>query len=134
MVNAAQLAKPGAARQPCDSSALVYVHVYALVCLITRSHEGSPVAETSERMVRKQILVPPATARRLEQLATARGLSVSEIIRQAVNAYDAKDGEAMGADELMELVSARLKDAITATRRARRTVSKALDVLDAEHT
>ena len=92
------------------------------------------MAETSERMVRKQILVPPATARRLEQLATARGISVSEIVRQAVNAYDAKDGEAMGADELMELVSARLKDAITATRRARRTVSKALDVLDAEHT
>jgi hypothetical protein len=39
----------------------------------------------------------------------------------------------MGADELMELVSARLKDAITATRQARRMVSKALDALDAEH-
>jgi predicted DNA-binding protein len=84
---------------------------------------------TSEKMVRKQFLVPPATVRRLEQLAAQRGTSASEIVRQAINSYDVHDSEAMEATDLMELVSARLKEAIRSTRRARRTVTRTLHAL-----
>lgn len=81
---------------------------------------------TSEKMVRKQFLVPPSTVRRLEQLAAKRGTSASEIVRQAINSFDVNDAEAMEASDLMELVSERLKEAIKSTRRAQRVVSRSL--------
>ena len=87
------------------------------------------MAETSEKMVRKQFLVPPSTVKRLEQLAAKRGTSASEIVRQAINSYDLEGAEAMDSSELMELVSVRLKEAIKSTRRAQRTVSKTLQAL-----
>ncbi|HEX7081724.1 MAG TPA: ribbon-helix-helix protein, CopG family [Gammaproteobacteria bacterium] len=81
---------------------------------------------TSEKMVRKQFLVPPSTVRRLEQLAAKRGTSASEIVRQAINSFDVNDAEAMESSDLMELVSERLKEAIKSTRRAQRVVSRSL--------
>lgn len=87
------------------------------------------MAESTEKMVRKQFLVPPSTVKRLEQLAAERGTSASEIVRQAIRSYDAKDGEAMESSELMELVSSRLKEAIKSTRHAQRTVSRSLQIL-----
>ena len=46
------------------------------------------MAENPEKMVRKQFLVPPSTAKRLERLAAERGTSASEIVRQAIQSYD----------------------------------------------
>jgi rRNA-processing protein FCF1 len=88
------------------------------------------MAAASKKMVRKQFLVPPSMVRRLERLAAARGTSASEIVRQAINSYDVNAAEAMGSDDLMELVSQHLKDAIKSTRRAQRTVAKTLRALD----
>jgi len=88
---------------------------------------------TSEKMIRKQFLVSPSTARRLERLAAARGTSASEIVRQAIDAYDVNTADSMGSDELMELVSLRLKDAIKSTRHAHRTVAKTLRALEERH-
>lgn len=87
------------------------------------------MADSAEKMIRKQFLVSPSTVRRLEKLAAERGTSASEIVRQAINSYDVKDGEAMESSDLLELVSARLKDAIKSTRRAQRTVSRTLQAL-----
>lgn len=87
---------------------------------------------TPDKMVRKQFLVPPSTVRRLEQLAARRGTSASEIVRQAINSFDLNDAEAMQSADLMELVSARLKEAIKSTRRARRVVSRSLQALSPE--
>jgi predicted DNA-binding protein len=84
---------------------------------------------TSEKMVRKQFLVPPSTVRRLEQLAAKRGTSASEIVRQAINSYEVEDAEAMQSAELMELVSVRLKEAIKSTRHAQRSVARSLKAL-----
>jgi hypothetical protein len=85
------------------------------------------MAASSEKMVRKQFLVPPSTVKRLEKLAAERGTSASEIVRQAIRSFDTSAAEAMESPELMELVSARLKEAIKATRRAQRTVARALE-------
>jgi len=84
----------------------------------------------SGKMIRKQFLVSPSTARRLERLAAARGTSASEIVRQAIDSYDVNAADAMGSDDLMELVSLRLKDAIKSTRHAQRTVARTLRALD----
>ena len=84
------------------------------------------MAESSEKMVRKQFLVPPSTVKRLERLAAAQGTSASEIVRQAIRSYDARDIETMESAELMEVVSVRLKEAIRSTRHAERTVSRTL--------
>jgi predicted DNA-binding protein len=106
---------------------VVYADVYALDC--GQVLGGKPMAATSEKMVRKQFLVPPSTVKRLEQLAAKRGTSASEIVRQAIKSFDLEDAEAMESSELMELVSTRLKEAIKSTRHAQRSVSKALQVV-----
>ena len=90
------------------------------------------MAETSEKMVRKQFLVPPSTVKRLEQLAAKRGTSASEIVRQAIKSYDLEGAEAMESPELMELVSGRLKEAIKSTRNAQRAVSRTLRALSSK--
>ena len=87
------------------------------------------MSEVAEKMVRKQFLVPPSMAKRLEQIAVERGTSASEIVRQAIDSFDATGAQDMAPTELIELVSARLKDAIRSTRRAQRTVSKTLETL-----
>ncbi len=88
------------------------------------------MAASSEKMVRKQFLVPPSTVKRLEKLAAERGTSASEIVRQAIRSFDASDAEAMQSPDVMELVSIRLKEAIRSTRHAQRTVSRALRIVD----
>ncbi len=87
------------------------------------------MSEVSEKMIRKQFLVSPSTAKRLEQMAAERGTSSSEIVRQAIESFDANDADAMGSSELMELVSHRLKEAIESTRHAQQVVSKTLATL-----
>lgn len=87
----------------------------------------------SGKMVRKQFLVSQSTARRLERLAAARGTSASEVVRQAIDSFDLSTADAIGSDEMMELVSLRLKDAIKSTRRAHRTVSRTLRQLNEQH-
>ena len=86
---------------------------------------------TSRKMIRKQFLVSPSTARRLERLAAARGTSASEIVRQAIDSYDVNSADAMGSNELMDVASLRLKEAIKSTRRAHRAVARTLRALDA---
>jgi hypothetical protein len=88
------------------------------------------MSAASEKMVRKQFLVSSSTAKRLEHLAAARGTSTSEIVRQAINAYDEKTADAMHSEELMTIVSLRLKEAIKSTRHAHRTVTRSLRSLD----
>lgn len=84
-----------------------------------------------EKMVRKQLLMPPSTVERLERLAAERGVSVSELVRQAINSFDPNSADALGSDELMDLVSIRLREAFESTKRARSAVNKALRALDA---
>lgn len=103
----------------------MYAHVYVLYGV------ANAMALTSEKRMRKQFLVPPATVKRLERTAAARGTSASEIVRQAINSYDVQDGEAMESSDLMELVATRLKEAIAFTRGAKRTVNKTHRTLEA---
>ncbi|MFQ5549295.1 MAG: ribbon-helix-helix protein, CopG family [Woeseia sp.] len=83
----------------------------------------------SEKMIRKQFLISPSTAKRLERIAAKRGTSASEIVRQAIDSFDTQGASTMDSSELGELVSARLKDAIRDTRRANRLMRKTMKAL-----
>ena len=84
-----------------------------------------------EKLVRKQFLISPSQIKKLDRIARNEGTSVAEIVRVAIDAYD--PGTApfteLGAPELMDLVSTRLKEAIASTKKANRKIDNALKKL-----
>ena len=80
-------------------------------------------------MIRKQFLLSPAAAERVARMAANRGTSASEIVRQAIDAFDGDVADTGDAPELTDLVSARLKEAIQATRKANRAVNCSMSQL-----
>ncbi len=84
------------------------------------------MASTAEdtKLVRKQILMTPRNVEKLDRLAKSRGASVAEIVRLAIDAYEPEQQPDPGADELVDLVSQRLKEAITQTQRTRRRLAR----------
>ena len=85
----------------------------------------------TEKLVRKQFLISPSQVKKLNRIARSEGTSVAEIVRIAIDTYDPSSSTLtdLDAPELMELVSARLKEAIASTQKANRTVDKALKKL-----
>ena len=81
-----------------------------------------------EKLVRKQFLISPSQIKKLNRLAKNEGTSVAQIVRTAIDTYDPDIATLndLDAPELMELVSARLKDAIASTRKANRVIDKTL--------
>lgn len=87
-------------------------------------------AQPQDGLIRKQFLVTPLNVEKLQRLAEENGTSAAEIVRKAIDAYEPREQDETQAPELMELVGARLKEAITATRRANRQVARTLKALD----
>ena len=85
----------------------------------------------SQQLVRKQFLVSTRNVAKLERLAQERGTSATDIVRLAIDAFNPEDPDNIAADDLMELVSTQLKEAIASTRKANRKVSKTLKQLEA---
>ncbi len=81
-------------------------------------------------LVRKQYLVSEDNIQKVEKLASSRGTSAANIVRLAIEAYDPHGTEDMQAPDLMELVSEKLKEAISATKKTNRKVANALKSLD----
>ena len=79
-------------------------------------------------MVRKQFLISPSQVEKLNRLARDEGISVAQMVRQAIDTYnpDTAAIASLNASELMELASERLKETITSTQKANRVVSNAL--------
>ena len=67
----------------------------------------------------------------IKRMAVARGSSVAEVIRVAVDAYN-PDTADIGETELIELVSTRLKETIADTARTRKRLNKTLNRLEAK--
>ena len=83
-------------------------------------------------LVRKQYLVSENNIQKVKKLASARGTSAAAIVRQAIDAFDPHGAEDMAAPDLMELVSNKLKEAISATKKTNRKVARVLKSLDPE--
>lgn len=84
-------------------------------------------------LVRKQYLISTNQVEKLDRLAQEKGASAAEIVRQAIDAYE-PDLEGMDAPELLELVSARVKEAVADTRKTRKRLDKTLKQLGVEGT
>ena len=82
----------------------------------------------AEKLVRKQFLISPSQVEKLNRLARDEGTSVAEMVRVAIDTYNPDTAAIadLDATELIELASARLKEAITSTRKANRAVSNTL--------
>jgi hypothetical protein len=80
------------------------------------------------KLVRKQFLISPSQVEKLNRLAKDEGISVAAMVRLSIDTYnpDAAAIADLDAPELMELVSERLKEAITSTQKANRAVSNTL--------
>ena len=85
----------------------------------------------AEKLVRKQFLISPSQIEKLNRLARDEGTSVAQMVRQAIDTYnpDTAAISGLGASELMELTSERLKEAITSTQKANRVLSNTLKKL-----
>ena len=82
----------------------------------------------SEKLVRKQFLISPSQVKKLNRLARDEGTSVAAMVRVAIDSYNPDTAAVadLDAPELMELVSIRLKEAITSTKKANRVIDRTL--------
>jgi len=83
-----------------------------------------------ENLVRKQIMLSNSNIKKLEKISNDNGVSVAEVVRMAVDSYNPAI-EDMGDQELMTLVSERLKKAIKETDRVSRRVNKTIKTIEA---
>jgi hypothetical protein len=81
-------------------------------------------------LMRRQYLVTEENISKLEDISNAEGVSATEIVRRAIDAYHPNDADDLAAPELMELVSKRLKEAIADTQKTRRRLNKTLNKLE----
>ena len=80
-------------------------------------------------LFRKQYLVSQKHVSKLKRLAKDKGTSATAIVREAIDAYNPEGLDALGENELITLVSTRLKEAITDTRATRRKLNITLKSL-----
>ena len=88
------------------------------------------MAVAQSNLVRKQFLISEESVAKLERLAETRHISASEVVRQAIESYDPYQSQEMEMPELMDLVSTRLKEAISSTQKANKKVASTLKLLD----
>ena len=84
---------------------------------------------STQPLIRKQYLVSQRNVSKLERLAKWKGTSATAIVRDAIEAYDPEGGDGLGDQELMALVSTRLKDAISDTQATRKKLQRTLKSL-----
>jgi len=82
--------------------------------------------QVSERLVRKQFLISLDQVKKLELLAQREKTSAADMVRKAIDAYDPNNPKDMDESELLELVSARVKEAIADTQKTRSSLAKTL--------
>jgi len=75
-------------------------------------------------LVRKQFLISESNIEKLDRIATQDNISAANVVRLAIEAYN--PSENIDQPELMELVSSRLKEAISSTQSANQKISKIL--------
>jgi predicted DNA-binding protein len=84
---------------------------------------------TAENLVRKQIMLSADNIEKLDKLSKKQGTSAAEIVRLSIDSYDPEKAD-IDDNELLELVSERLKEAIKETASTRRRLNKALKKIE----
>jgi hypothetical protein len=86
--------------------------------------------QTAEKLIRKQFLIYPTQAKKIAMIAKRQKTSAAEMVRKAIDAFNPDAMAEMAETELLELVHARVKEAITDTKRTRARLSAALNALE----
>ena len=87
----------------------------------------------SQNLIRKQYLMSDENISKVDRLAKKQGTSSAQIVRLAVEAYNPEqDRQSIEENELMELVSTRLKEAIADTRSTRKKLDATLSRLGSD--
>jgi len=86
----------------------------------------------AENLVRKQYLIAPRHIDKLKAIAEKQKTSSAEVVRMAIDAFEPDSPSGMDQTELMELVSARLKEAIKDTQETRARLQATLAALKGE--
>lgn len=74
---------------------------------------------TAENLVRKQYFISRKQIEKIERLAKKQKTSAAQLVRAAIDAYDPDIPMDMKETELLDLVSKRVKEAITDTQETR---------------
>ncbi|RTZ96682.1 MAG: hypothetical protein DSY90_09760 [Deltaproteobacteria bacterium] len=77
-------------------------------------------------LVRKQYLISPEQVKKVSQLAEEKKVSAAEIVRKAISAYNPDFSTDIQESELLDLVCARVKEAIAETRKTRKHLENTL--------
>ncbi len=80
--------------------------------------------QTAENLVRKQYLIAPSQDKKIKALAKKQKKSAAEVVRLAIDAYDPDVPTDLNESELFDLVSARVKEAISDTQKTRDVLYK----------
>lgn len=80
-----------------------------------------------ENLVRKQVMLSTNNIEKLEAIAASNSSSVAEVVRLAIDNYSPDEQQ---DSDLMELVAARLEEAVNDTANTRKRLNKALAALD----
>lgn len=87
--------------------------------------------QAAENYVRKQYLISPSQVKKIELLAKKSNKSAAEMVRNAIDAFDPDASMDMKESELLDLVAARVKEAIVNTQETRSRLKKTLETLAA---
>lgn len=85
--------------------------------------------QAAENLVRKQYLIAPRQIEKLQLIAKKQKTSAAEVVRMAIDAFNPDAPADMNENELLDLVSQRVKEAIADTRTTRERLNKALAAL-----
>jgi adenylate cyclase len=85
----------------------------------------------NDNLVRKQYLISSSQVKKIELLAKKQNKSAAEMVRNAIDAFNPDVSMDMKESELLELVSARVKEAISNTRETRNRLQTTLEMLGA---
>ncbi len=86
----------------------------------------------TEKLIRKQFLIYPAQAKKIELMAKKQKTLAAEMVRKAIDAFNPDATPEMAYTDLLELVRVRVKQAIKDTKRTRERLSAALNKLEAK--
>ncbi len=87
---------------------------------------------TAEKLVRKQFLIYPTQAKKIELIAKRQKISAAEMVRKAIDAFNPDATPDMADTDLLDLVRVRVKEAIKDTKKTRERLSAALNKLEAK--
>lgn len=85
----------------------------------------------NDNLVRKQYLISSSQVKKIELLAKKQNKSAAEMVRNAIDAFNPDVTMDMKESELLDLVSARVKEAIANTRDTRNRLQTTLEKLEA---